>query len=130
MIGSKRNDSSTIRATPSANGEERSSLNFSINSSARSDEGSRGKAGLDAGVTSTWIRRACREPSFRNRRCRQQNLEGYAKCAGNPSQGSSLRLARATPLDLVESGPRNLGTAGQFVWAPSLRITKIADLSR
>jgi hypothetical protein len=48
MIGSRRNDSSTIRATPSASGEDRSSLNFSINSSARSDEGSRGVTGLEA----------------------------------------------------------------------------------
>ena len=39
MIGSKRNDSSTIRATPSASGEERSSRNFSISSSALSEEG-------------------------------------------------------------------------------------------
>ncbi len=35
-MGSKRNDSSTMRATPSANGEARSRRNFSINSSARS----------------------------------------------------------------------------------------------
>jgi hypothetical protein len=40
MIGSSRNDSSTIRATPSANGEVRSSRNFSKSSSARSDVGS------------------------------------------------------------------------------------------
>ena len=38
MIGSKRNDSSTIRATPSASGEERSRRNFSISSSALSEE--------------------------------------------------------------------------------------------
>ena len=36
MMGSKRNDSSTMRATPSANGEARSRRNFSISSSARS----------------------------------------------------------------------------------------------
>ena len=38
MIGSRRNDSSTIRATPSASGEERSRRNFAISSSALSDE--------------------------------------------------------------------------------------------
>ena len=39
MIGSRRNDSSTIRATPSASGDERRRRNFSISSSARSEEG-------------------------------------------------------------------------------------------
>ena len=38
MIGSKRNDSSTIRAIPSASGEASSRRNFSINSSARSGD--------------------------------------------------------------------------------------------
>ncbi len=38
MIGSRRNDSSTIRATPSASGEERSRRNFAISSSALSEE--------------------------------------------------------------------------------------------
>ena len=51
MIGSKRNDSSTIRATPSASGELRISRNFSINSSARSDDGTRAWATSDAEVT-------------------------------------------------------------------------------
>ena len=41
MIGSRRNDSSTIRATPSASGEERRRRNFSINSSALSEVGTR-----------------------------------------------------------------------------------------
>ena len=39
MIGNRRNDSSTIRATPSASGEESSRRNFSISSSALSEEG-------------------------------------------------------------------------------------------
>jgi hypothetical protein len=46
MIGSRRKDSSTIRATPSASGEQRSNRNFSINSSARFDEVSRAEAAL------------------------------------------------------------------------------------
>ena len=37
-MGRRRNDSSTIRATPSASGEPSKRRNFSINSSARSDE--------------------------------------------------------------------------------------------
>ena len=64
MIGSRRNDSSTIRATPSASGEERSSLNFSINSSARSDEENRGNAGLVAAVPAPEVAGTVAEPSF------------------------------------------------------------------
>ena len=50
MIGSKRYDSSTIRATPSASGEARSKRNFSINSSARSGEDPRDGWGAGVGA--------------------------------------------------------------------------------
>ena len=48
-MGSKRNDSSTIRATPSASGEARIIRNFSNSSSARSEEGNRPDAAFEAG---------------------------------------------------------------------------------
>jgi len=50
MIGSRRNDSSTIRAIPSAIGEARSSRNFSNSSSARSDEETRAETAAEAAV--------------------------------------------------------------------------------
>ena len=46
-MGSKRNDSSTIRATPSASGEARIIRNFSNSSSARSEEGNRAEDELE-----------------------------------------------------------------------------------
>ena len=56
MIGSRRNDSSTIRATPSASGEARSRRNFSINSSARSGEVPLARQAAGTGVSSGRIR--------------------------------------------------------------------------
>jgi hypothetical protein len=50
IIGSKRNDSSTIRATPSASGEARIIRNFSNSSSARSEEENRPDAEFEATV--------------------------------------------------------------------------------
>ena len=50
MIGRSRNDSSTIRATPSASGEPSSNRNFSINSPARSGDRTRAPATTDTGA--------------------------------------------------------------------------------
>ena len=49
-MGSSLNDSSTIRATPSARGEPRISRNFSISSSARSEDAPRPETTIDEGV--------------------------------------------------------------------------------
>jgi hypothetical protein len=55
MIGSKRNDSSTIRATPSASGEARIIRNFSKSSSARSEEENRAEAELEVTAAAVMV---------------------------------------------------------------------------
>jgi len=89
MIGSKRNDSSTIRATPSANGEVRSSRNFSNNSSARSDEGTRAETIDGAAV-------AMRYPSGSPRNLRSEPQLSSAEPPAVP-QVREISFARFRP---------------------------------
>ena len=123
MMGSNRNDSSTILPIPSASGEASSIRNFSISSSPLSEEGCRSTAMLgiewvsDTPSESASIAKCQTRPA----RCRvKEDLEGHAQRPGDPSQGACLRLARVATFNLIKRGPGDFCTTGQLIGSQPL----------
>ena len=130
MIGNRRNDSSTIRATPSASGDPRINRNFSINSSARSDDGTLPGAMSDVGVVIVAFVVGTNAPSLETGALSSRISRGTPNCARNSSEVfppgvCSYYLVRFDKGLFVRSC-----ATGQLVRPPSLRITKITDASR
>ena len=84
MIGRSRNDSSTIRAIPSASGDARSIRNFSTKSSARSERAVSAQARHGVGKRA-WLRHCFgRCERLGQHGCRvEEDFKRHAKCPGN-----------------------------------------------
>jgi hypothetical protein len=57
----------------------------------------------------------------------EEVIHGDVKSHGDPSQGACAWQPCLPALDLVKRRPRNLGTAGKLIWAPSLGITEVSN---
>src|SRR5947209_13624039 len=60
----------------------------------------------------------------------QEDFQWHSQCPRDSSKRASLGLAGIASLDLVERGPRDLGTIGQFIGSPTLGVAEVANSFR